>query len=218
MTAVTPSVQIVNTRVEYAETLAAMQSRVFPTLHEHELFTAEMYRAQIAAFRDGQLTALLDSPGGPVVAGATTTFRTNRRFDGDIPYYFEVIGEGMLTTHEPDGDWLYGVDVSVDPAYRRLGIGSRLYDARRRLVRRLNLRGELVAGMLPGYERHRHELPVDAYVESVAAGDLSDPTLTWQLRNGFTVQRLLHGYIHDHRSDDTATLLVRLNPEYRPTG
>lgn len=212
-----PSIHIVNTRLEYAATLAAMQSRVFPTLHEHELFTEAMYRAQIEIFPDGQLTALLDSPDGPVVVGATTTFRTSRRFDGDVPYYFEVIGEGLLTTHEPDGDWLYGVDVSVDPACRRLGIGSRLYDARRKLVRRLNLRGELVAGMLPGYERHRHELSVDAYVVDVVAERLTDPTLTWQLRNGFTVQRLLHGYIHDHRSDDTATLLVRPNHDYVPT-
>lgn len=209
-------IQIVPTLPEYAEPLAAMQSRVFPTLHAEELFTVEMYRAQIAAFPDGQLTALLDSPEGTVIVGATTTFRTNRRFDGDVPYYFEVIGGGMLTTHEPDGAWLYGVDVSVDPDYRRLGIGSRLYDARREVVRRLNLRGELVAGMLPGYERHRTAMTVDTYVARVVAGALSDPTLSWQLRNGFTLQRLLHGYIHDPRSDDTATLLVRPNPHYTP--
>jgi GNAT superfamily N-acetyltransferase len=199
---------------EYAEPLAAMQSRVFPTLHAEELFTVSMYRAQIAAFPEGQLTALLDSPGGPIVVGATTTFRTNRDFDGEVPYYFEVIGEGMLTTHEPDGEWLYGVDVSVDPDYRRLGIGSRIYDARRELVRRLNLRGERVAGMLPGYEPYRSAMPVERYVERVAAGRLIDPTLSWQLRNGFQVQRLLHGYIHDPRSNDTATLLTRLNPDY----
>ncbi len=209
----TPSIRIVNTRPEYAEPLAAMQSRVFPTLHPHELFTVEMYRAQMAAFPDGQLTALLDTPSRTVIVGATTTFRTSRRFDGEVPYYFEVIGGGMLTTHEPDGEWLYGVDVSVDPAYRRLGIGSRIYDARREVVRRLRLRGELVAGMLPGYEHHRSAMPVDVYVERVVAGALTDPTLTWQLRNGFTLQRLLHGYIHDPRSNDTATLLVRPNPD-----
>ncbi len=216
MTADKTRIQVVPTRPDYAAPLAAMQPRVFPTLRAEELFTVAMYRAQIAAFPDGQLMALLPSDGGPVLVGATTTFRTSRRFDGDVPYYFEVIGYGMLTTHEPDGGWLYGVDVSVDPAYRRLGIGSRLYDARRALVRRLNLRGEIVAGMLPGYERCRSALSVETYVERVAAGALADPTLTWQLRNGFRVERLLRGYIHDPRSDDTATLLVRPNPHYAP--
>lgn len=209
-----PTIEIIPTPPDFAAALAALQPLVFPTIEPEEWFTEAMYRAQIAAFPDGQLCALAHTDTGTVVVGATTTFRTSLSFEGEIPYYFEVIGHGYLTTHEPDGEWLYGVDVSVHPDYRRLGVGSRLYDARRQVVRRLNLRGELVAGMLPGYERYRHAMPVDDYVQRVVAGELTDPTLSWQLRNGFAFQRLLPGFIHDPRSGDMATLLVRLNPHY----
>ena len=210
------TIEITRTQPEHVEALAALQSVIFPLLAPEEWFTADMYRAHIAAFPEGQLCALVHADGETAVIAGTTTFRTNHAFDGDIPYYFDFIGQGYLTTHEADGEWLYGVDISVHPQYRRLGVGSRLYDARRELVRRLNLRGELVAGLIPGYEAYRNQMSVEDYTQRVAAGELSDPTLTMQLRNGFRLHRLLRGYVHDDRSDNTATLIVRENPDYRP--
>jgi GNAT superfamily N-acetyltransferase len=211
-----PVIEIVQSTAEYAEALAELQQLVFPALTPDEWFTSAMYRSHMAIFPEGQLSALAHTEDGIVLAGATTTFRTNNSFEGEVPYYFEVIGHGYLTTHERDGEWLYGVDVGIHPDYRRLGVGTRLYDARRQLVRRLNLRGEVVAGLLPGYESHQHQMSVDVYVQNVIQGELVDPTLTMQLRNGFNVRRLLKGYIHDPRSNDTATLIVRENPDYRP--
>ena len=206
-------IEIVNTQPAHFEALALLESVVFPTLAPHEWFTPEMYRAQIDVYPDGQLVALAHTAAGTQVVGCTTSFRTHETFEGDHPpYYFDFIGQGTLSTHEPDGLWLYGVGLMVHPGYRRLGIGSKIYQARQALVRRLNLRGELVAGLMPGYERYRDTLSVDDYAAQVVAGTLADPTLTMQLRNGFTLRRLLHGYIHDSRSGDTATLLVRENP------
>lgn len=210
----TSSIEIVQSSLEHVDALAELQRLVFPYLLPDEWFTAEMYRSHITVFPEGQMCALLHTDEGTIVVGETTTFRTNRSFEGDVPYYFEVIGNGYLTTHEPDGEWLYGVDVGVHPAYRRLGIGSRLYEARKQLVQRLNLRGELVAGLLPGYEAYQQQMSMDAYVERVVTGELVDPTLSMQLRNGFQFRRLLKGYIHDPRSNDTVTLIVRENPSY----
>jgi len=195
--------------------LAALEAVVFPTLAPEEWFTGDMYRAQVAAFPDGQLVALAHTARGAQVVGCTTSFRTNETFDGEhLPYYFDFIGGGYLTTHDPEGVWLYGVGLMVHPEFRRLGVGSRIYQARQALVRRLNLRGELVAGLMPGYERYRDTLSVDDYAAKVVTGELTDPTLTMQLKNGFGLRRLLHGYIHDSRSGDTATLLARENPDW----
>lgn len=210
----TPTIEIVQSTMEYVDALAELQQIIFPTLTPEEWFTAPMYRSHILIFPEGQICALAHTDGGVVLAGATTTFRTSRSFEDEVPYYFEVIGQGYLTTHEPDGEWLYGVDVGVHPTYRRLGIGTLLYDARKALVRRLNLRGEVVAGLLPGYQAHQNQLSVDDYVQRVIKGELVDPTLTMQLRNGFRVRKLLRSYIHDPRSNDTATLIVRENTDY----
>jgi GNAT superfamily N-acetyltransferase len=176
-----------------------------------------MYRAQVEQFPEGQLTALVHTEQGLKVVGGVTTFRTNVDFEGDtVPhYYFDFIGHGYLTNHEPDGAWLYGVDISIHPDYRRKGIGSRFYDARRELVRRLNLRGELVAGLMPGYERYRGQMSVEEYARRVVTGELSDPTLSMQLKNGFVLRRLLTNYVIEPRSDNVCTLLVRENKEYK---
>ncbi|MBK8025710.1 MAG: GNAT family N-acetyltransferase [Chloroflexi bacterium] len=206
------AVSVVPTEPQYFEELVALDSLIFDGLPDSEAFTAAMYASHVAHFPEGQLTALVMQDSRWVVAGSTTTMRTNSTFDDDTyGYYFDFIGRGTLSTHDPAGQWLYGIVVSVHPDFRRLGIGSRLYQARRALVSRLHLRGELVAGLLPGYASHRDRLSVEAYVEQVVAGRLTDPTLSMQLRNGFRVTRLLRGYVRDARSDDTVTLLVREN-------
>ena len=62
--------------------------------------------------------------------------------------------------------------------------------------------------MLPGYAAHKGELSVPEYVEKVIAGELFDPTLSFQLKNGFVVKGLLEGYLEDEASDNWATLIV----------
>ncbi|MEP7294232.1 MAG: GNAT family N-acetyltransferase, partial [Chloroflexota bacterium] len=171
-----PDIRIVPTQAEYFDGLETLQRLVFAHIPAEEAFTAAQYAEHVRYFPDGQLTALAVSEQGEMVVG-TTTMLTNETFAGEHPYYFDFIGKGTLATHDPSGEWLYGIDVGVHPDFRRMGIGKGLYDARRDLVRRLNLRGELVAGLLPGYPRYRTEMSVEDYAQRVVAGELRDPTL-----------------------------------------
>ena len=41
----------------------------------------------------------------------------------------EITADGMFTNHDPNGDSLYGADISTHPRYRHAGIGSMLYGA-----------------------------------------------------------------------------------------
>ncbi len=205
-------IEVVPTQAAYAEALAAFQRTCYPTLPQEELFTADHYRSHVRIFPDGQFTAIVRTPDSEQVAGATTTMRADY---GELPAHFlDFIGHNTICTHNPKGLWLYGIDMSVRPAFRGRGISRRLYAARAALVRRLNLRGEFVAGLLPGYQAVRGQMSVEAYVDRVVAGELSDPTLTPQLKSGFRVERLLYGYITDPRSDDVSTLLIRENEDW----
>ena len=67
---------------------------------------------------------------------------------------------------------------------------------------------------MPGYEAHKAQLSVAAYVAEVVAGRLTDPTLSFQLSEGFTVRGLLPNYLEDSASDNWATLILWENPDF----
>ena len=207
------AIEITQTQLEHVEGLEAVQRVVFAHLPEIAQYTAEMYRQHIAVFPEGQFTALVTENGKPVVAGATTTFRIH-----DFDHVRQPFGEATawLKDHDPNGAWLYGVDMSVHPQYRRRGIASLIYTARAELVRRLNLRGEVAAGLLAGYHRYQDSLTIEQYFKKVAAGELDDPTVSMQMRVGFVACELLTNYIDDPASGNATALIVRENPHYQP--
>ncbi len=210
-------VVITNTQPDHAAKLGAMQKIIFPTLPDEEHFTEAKYRKHIELFPEGQFVALVEEkPGVWTPVGSSSTYRTHFDFAHYQHTYAEAIADGWLTNHQPDGEWLYGVDMAIHPSYRGLRIGRRLYDARRSLVRRLNLRGEIAGALMPHYELHRKDLTLAQYALRVWQGKLYDPTLTMQIRNGFRIRALLYDHIGDPRSDNTAALIVRENPEYQP--
>ena len=65
----------------------------------------------------------------------------------------EITGNGYASRHDPDGDWLYGMEVCVDPEFRGYRLGQRLYNERKKLCQALGLKGIVFAGRLPTLAR-----------------------------------------------------------------
>ena len=195
---------VMQTRAEHAEQLEALQRACFPTLADEERFKAAHYRKHVELFPDGQFVVL----DGRAVVAATTTLRLHFDFDHVDHTFADVIQGGWLTSHESDGDWLYGADVSVDPAYRRRGLGLALYAARQEAVWRLGLTGQVTAGMIPGYGAVKDRISADDYYRGVVEGRIADPTLSMQLRVGFEPRALLANYLNDPVCDNYSVLLV----------
>ena len=86
--------------------------------------------------------------------------------------------------------------------------------ARKRLCTDLKLRGIVFGGRIPGLARAIGRYgSAEAYVQAVVEGSRRDPTLSFQLRNGFEVIGLLRGYVpSDHESLGYAAHLVWRNP------
>lgn len=204
------AVEIVNIRPEFAPALAQLQRECFPTLGPQELMVEKHFIKHCEVFPEGEFVALVDGN----VVGLGSGFFVHFDFEHPGHTFNEIIAEGYYTNHEPDGEYYYGADISVHPDYRGMGIGRKLYDARKNLVVQTNRRGIVAGGVLPGYPTVRGKLTIHEYVEQVIAGELFDPTLSMQLRNGFVVRGMLEDYLDDTNSDNWATLIYWENPQY----
>jgi len=189
---------------QHAAGLERLQRTCFPTLDDGERFKAAHYRKHVELFPEGQFVVL----DGDRVAGATTTLRLDFDVDHPAHSFAEIIAGGWLTSHQPEGKWLYGADVSVAPEYRRRGIATALYAARHDVVRRRGLKGQVTVGMLRGYGAVKDRMTAADYYRRVVAGTITDPTLSVQLRIGFEPRGLLAQYVNDPACDNFGVLLV----------
>jgi GNAT superfamily N-acetyltransferase len=170
---------------------------------EHFLYHCEL-------FPEGNFVAILDDK----IIGLGAGFLYQFDFDHPTHSFMEIIGEGFFTNHDPDGDWYYGSDISVHPNYRRRGIGTMLYQARKDYVKAMNRKGIIAGGLIPGFAEYKDTMTVANYAKKVAEGELYDSTLSFQLKHGFEIQGLLDDYVEDEASDGWATLIVWENPDY----
>ncbi|MEM7334809.1 MAG: GNAT family N-acetyltransferase [Chloroflexota bacterium] len=204
-------VTIDNIKPKYASALAQLQRDCFPTLGEHELMVEAHFLKHCDIFPEGEFVALVNGR----VVGLGSGFFVHFNFEHPGHTFNEIIAAGYYTNHEPNGDYYYGADISVHPEFRGMGIGRKLYEARKNLVIQTNRRGIVAGGVLPGYPNYRDQLSIHQYVEKVVAKELFDPTLSMQLRNGFEVCGMLENYIEDSNSDNWATLIYWANPSYK---
>ena len=195
---------VTSTRPEHAGQLEELQRIVFPTLADEERFKAPHYLKHIELFREGQFVAL----DGDRVVGMTTTIRLRFDFEHHGHTFADVIQGGWLTSHEPDGPWMYGADVGTHPDYRGKGIGRALYAARQDTVRALGLLGQVTVGMMSGYGAVRTQMTPRAYYEKLRTGEIRDPTISAQLKIGFEIRDLLEGYLNDPVCDNCGVLIV----------
>ncbi|MFN2486205.1 MAG: GNAT family N-acetyltransferase [Acidimicrobiia bacterium] len=202
--------RLVNLRKELAAQCAALELAAFPHADASELLSEDDIIAYSETFPEGFVVVL---DGERVVGQGAGIFLD---FDFDHPQHTiaGITGEHQCGNHDPDGEWYYGTDMATHPEYRRRGIGRMLYEARKELVKRHNKRGIIAGGHMPGYAAHRQELTTEEYLEKVRDRELYDPTLTFQMENGFRILTLLKGYLHDEMTGGDSALIVWDNPEF----
>ena len=173
-------------------------------------YTRELVAAHLNRFAAGAFVAVHDG----AIVGYSASFRVDEALAFAPHTWRGITGGGYASRHDPEGDWLYGMESCVDPGHRNLRIGRRLYDRRFKLCAELGLRGVVFGGRMPGYARRRHQFPDPLdYAHAVEAGRVRDPTLRFQLRNGFRIVGVLSDYLPmDAASAGCAAHLVRANP------
>ncbi len=174
-------------------------------------WTLDQLQHLLDIFPEGQLCIEVnDTP-----VGCALSLIIQGKDFSDTHTFAEVTGNETFSTHNPDGDVLYGIEVFIHPEYRGLRLGRRLYDARKELCENLNLRAIMAGGRLPGYSAYADTLTPKAYIESVRRREIYDSTLSFQLANDFHVKRFIPNYLADDEpSKGYATLLEWNNIYY----
>ncbi len=173
---------------------------------EHQIKTL------LEKFPEGQVVLKVN---GEIAGGALSIIIDHEAFDGAHTYK-EITGNFMFDTHDPEGDMLYGIDVFIKPDFRGLRLGRRLYEYRKQLAERFNLKGILFGGRIPNYHLYADVLNPKEYIEKVRSREIQDPVLNFQLSNDFHPVRVLNGYLDgDKKSMEFAVLLRWDNVYYQ---
>lgn len=145
-------------------------------------YTLDALRGQINHFPEGQFVVEYDG----VVVGFCMSFIISEKQAMKPHSWDEITGSGLASRHDPLGDCLYGMDICVDPDYRGKKIGERLYNERQRLCQQLELKAIIFGARIPGYSKKRKLYPNPKdYLEAVQNKKVRDPTLNFQIKNGF---------------------------------
>ncbi len=193
--------------------LQCLMDKVYPDIGGS--WSSEFIQQLITQFPEGQI--ILEDHNRLVAAVLTLRCSYDRFIKAHT--YSDLLEKNIGAQHNPHGDALYGLDVFVDPDYRGMRLGRRLYDARKELCGNLNLRAILAGGRIVNYHKYSDKLTPAQYIESVRQKAIYDPILSFQLANQFEVKRILKDYNpEDRRSGGFATLLEWNNILHEPEG
>jgi ribosomal protein S18 acetylase RimI-like enzyme len=199
-----------------------LQKQSFADMAEYGMIWPSSYlENHISIFPEGQFCAeAIDKDHGDIskkkmIVGSASSLIITL----EPPYaehtWYEITGQGMFMNHDITGDSLYGADISTHPQFQRQGIASMLYNARKDLAIKLNLRRIIAGGRLYYYYKYADKISPIEYVNRAIVGEIKDPVLSFQLKNGFRFIKILSNYLYDKKSLNYAAFIELLNPFYR---
>jgi len=169
-----------------------------PYWEEHQIQTL------LDKFPEGQIVIKAD---GHIAGCALSIIVDHEQLEG-LHTYKSITGNYTFKTHSHSGDTLYGIDIFIKPEFRGLRLGRRLYDYRKELCEKMNLKGIQFGGRIPNYHTYESALSPKQYIEKVKSKEIADSVLNFQLSNDFYPVKVLKGYLEgDKASSEYAVLL-----------
>ena len=191
--------------------IVELQKASFPVMASKGVYwKPDQLEAHLKLFPQGQFVAEYHGK----IVGSCSSLITKLEPEYKEHTWMEICGDSYFKNHNPNGDTLYGADVSSHPEHRRLGIATKLYDARKNLAMELNLRRIIAGGRLSNYSQYADKMTPLEYVQQVIRHKIKEPVLSFQLRNGFKFIKILPNYMKDPRSHNYATFIEWKNPHF----
>ncbi|MCT2408884.1 carbon-nitrogen hydrolase family protein [Chryseobacterium antibioticum] len=193
---------------DYDELVITMK-RAYPQMSE-SIWSKKSIEKLTRIFPKGQICITVD---GKLAAVALSIIVNYDEF-GDDHTYVDITGNYTFNTHLSTGNVLYGIEVFVDPEFRELRLGRRLYDARKELCELLNLKSIILGGRIPNYHKYSDELSPREYIRRVRDKEIYDSVLSFQLSNNFLPIKILKKYLPEDESSLENAVLLQWNNIY----
>ena len=205
-------VQIRNLQIEDYDQLAQSFTRVY-TDGSDVFWTHKQIEKLIKIFPEGQIVTVVDEK----IVGCALSIIVNYDDVKNDHTYAQVTGKETFNTHDPKGNILYGIEVFIHPQYRGLRLARRMYEYRKELCEKLNLKAIMFGGRIPNYHKYADKMRPKEYIDKVRQKEIYDPVLTFQLSNDFHVRKVMRNYLpNDEESRHYACLLQWDNIYYQP--
>jgi len=193
---------------DYDELVITMK-RAYPQMSE-SIWSKKSIEKLTKIFPKGQICITVDGK----LAAVALSIIVNYDDFGDDHTYVDITGNYTFNTHSLTGNVLYGIEVFVDPEFRELRLGRRLYDARKELCELLNLKSIILGGRIPNYHKYSDELSPREYIRRVRDKEIYDPVLSFQLSNNFLPIKILKKYLPEDESSLENAVLLQWNNIY----
>mgnify|MGYP003635782862 FL=1 len=179
---------------------------------ENTYWEESQIQSLIHKFPQGQVVIKINGQ----LAGCALSIKVDYTNFDETHTYEDITGNFTFSTHDEEGDVLYGIDVFIKSEFRGLRLGRRLYDYRKELCETLNLKGIVFGGRMPNYHKFASEISPKEYLEKVKRKEIYDPVLNFQISNDFHPSKILKGYLEgDTNSGEYAVLLEWDNIYYQ---
>ncbi|HUF82156.1 MAG TPA: hypothetical protein VMN03_13555, partial [Burkholderiales bacterium] len=199
------SVEVRALRLEDYAALRALHRQAEPW---HEAPTLRQVESRRQAFAAGQLVAVCDGRVAGIFSSLVVPWDPDARATRS-----SLTGDGYFTPHDAEAGTLYAAEMLVEASKRNVAVARALFQAGRRLCRRMNLRRMTTTTPLEGYSEGTPE----RYAMRVVWGDVPDAAMRLRLSLGFDYCGILHGFMpEDTASGGHAALFAWLNPIYAP--
>ncbi len=204
------NIEIVFLSMEDYEEIKASMEESYANIND-SYWHKKHIKSLIKKFPEGQVGIKVN---GELAGCALSIIVDYAKFD-DKHTYKQITGDYTFNTHDNNGTKLYGIDVFIRPKFRGLRLARRLYDYRKELCEKLNLKGIVFGGRIPNYHEYSNEVTPRQYIDKVRNKEIHDPVLDFQMSNDFHPVRVLKGYLEgDKDSHDYAVLLEWDNVYY----
>jgi len=172
----------------------------------------DMERLRLS-YPEGQLVACL----GDEIVGLILSLHCRFAQFSEPQQMADIYNPALFEGYGVDGDSLFALEILVKSTHKRMGIGKLLNARLTQTLVRNNLRAFIGVSRVSGYGKLQQEMSIETYLQKVVAGELHDPSLSYNCANQMLPKQAIAAYYPaDVDSAGYGALVIQYNPYYQP--